>query len=152
MKIILLKDLKKVGKMYETKEVKDGYAVNFLIPKKFAKVVNDSNMKWLDRQKVGLEKKIQENEKIAQDLVTRLENIQLTIYLKSDKEGNIFESVRVPMILKELKKQGIELDKQNINLEEKIKSIGDFEVPIDFGSIVAKLKIKTVTENEEQEG
>jgi len=150
MKIILLKNVKRLGKMYDVKEVKDGYAVNFLIPTKVAKIANVLNMKWLDKKKENLENILKENEKISNDLVSKISNLVLTILLKSDKEGNIFESVRVPMIIKELKKQGIEVDKSAINLDQKIKSIGEFDVPIELGSIVTKVKIKTVTQDSEE--
>ena len=150
MKIILLKNVKRLGKMYDVKEVKDGYAVNFLVPTKLAKIANVLNMKWLDKKKENLENILKENEKISQDLVSKISNLVLTILLKSDKEGNIFESVRVPMIIKELKKQGIEIDRSAINLNQKIKSIGEFEVPIELGNLVAKIKITTVTQEEKE--
>jgi len=150
MKIILLKNVKRLGKMYDVKEVKDGYAVNFLVPTKLAKIANVLNMKWLDKKKENLENILKENEKISNDLVSKISNLVLTILLKSDKEGNIFESVRVPMIIKELKKQGIEIDRSAINLNQKIKSIGEFEVPIELGNLVAKIKITTVTQEEKE--
>lgn len=142
MKIILLKDVKKVGKIYETKEVKDGYAKNFLMPNGLAKPVNEVNLKWLASVQNNLEANRKKNEKAANEIAGRLKKINLKVYLKADKEGNIFGSVNQNIIADLLKKEGIEINKSQIGLFSKIKSLGEFEIPIEFGfGTVAKVKL-----------
>lgn len=142
MKIILLKDVKKVGKIHEIKEVKEGYAKNFLIPNGLARVVNNAGLKWLLMAQSNIEATRKKNEKAVNEIIKQLTQINLKIYLKADKEGNVFGSVNQNMIADLLKKEGIEINKSQIELSSKIKSLGEFEIPIELGfGSVAKAKL-----------
>lgn len=142
MKIILLKDVKKVGKMHEIKEVKDGYANNFLIPNGLARVANEVGLKWLITVKNNIEVIRKKNEKSASEIAEQLKKINLKIYLKADKEGNVFGSVGQNMIVDLLKKEGIKIDNSQIELPSKIKNVGEFEIPIELGfGVAANVKL-----------
>lgn len=142
MKIILLKDVKKIGKMYEIKEVKNGYAKNFLIPNGLAKFAGEGSLKWLGSVQNNLEVNRKKNEKAVKETAERLEKINLKAYLKADKEGNVFGSVTQNMIADLLKKEGIEINKSQIELSVKIKNLGEFEIPVELGlGSVAKVKL-----------
>lgn len=93
MKVILLQDSENTGKKYEVKEVKDGYARNFLIPKNLAKIATKKNLKWLEVQKELLEKKAEEDLKKEQELASKIDGIEVIIQVKVGTEGQLFESI-----------------------------------------------------------
>ncbi len=144
MKIILLKDVKKLGKMHEVKDVKTGYGRNFLIPSGIAKVANKSNLRWLELIKLQSDNLRQTKEKLAKEKASALEKIKLKIELRTDKDNNVFGVVNQRIIISELKKLGFDLDKNQIDTQFKIKELGEFEVPVDLGYGV-ETKIKIIT-------
>ena len=130
MKVILLKDIEKLGRKYEVKEVKDGFARNFLIPKKLAKIATRENLRWLEDIKKSLQKKAEEELKKVQKLASELDGKELLIELKKGKKGQLFQSINRRFISEELKKIGFYIKKDQILLEEDIKEEGEFPVKI----------------------
>jgi large subunit ribosomal protein L9 len=147
MKVILLKDIENLGKKYEIKEVSDGYARNYLIPKKLAKVANEKNLEWLEKQKEKEEKKAEEELKKVQEAASAVDGQEVVIPVKVGEDGQLFESITVQKIYEKLKELGFEIKKKQILLESPIKELGEFPVKIKFPhNLEAEIKIIVVEE------
>jgi len=132
MKVVLLKDIENLGKKYDVKEIKDGYARNFLIPKGLVKLATEKNLKWLESQKETIKEKSEEELKNVQGIATRIDGLELNIPVKIGKEGQLFESVTSQKISEKLKELGFEIKKTQIDLKEPIKEIGEFSIKVKF--------------------
>ncbi|WP_350343647.1 50S ribosomal protein L9 [Proteinivorax tanatarense] len=130
MKVILLKDEKKLGKKGEIKEVSEGYARNFLIPRGLAKEANQSNLKELKETQKVKEKKAEKELKKAQQTAKKIENLKIEVAVKAGEGGRLFGSVTTKDIGNELSKKGIKIDKRKVELNEPIKSLGTYNVDI----------------------
>ena len=130
MQVILLQDIENLGKKYEVKEVRDGYARNFLIPKGLVKLANKAAMKWLKIQKEIETQKAEKELKSIQSLASQLDGLEITISVKVGEEKQLFESIDVQKILKALKEKGFKVKKEQIKLEEPIKELGEYPVRI----------------------
>ncbi|MBM3257920.1 MAG: 50S ribosomal protein L9 [Candidatus Nealsonbacteria bacterium] len=130
MKVILLKDVEKVGKQFEVKEVKEGYARNFLISKGLAKPATDEALKWLEVQKEIREKKAEDELKKAQELASKMDDMELNMPVKVGEEDQLFESINSQKISDKLKEMGFEIKKTQIELAEPIKELGEFPIKI----------------------
>jgi large subunit ribosomal protein L9 len=143
MKIILLEDVKGIGPADTVKDISDGYARNFLIPKGAAVVADKGTLKVLDARvkakSEGLEKERAELKKIA----SKLDGAQINIQVDAGEGGKVFGSVTHQDIAKKIYESlGIEVDKKKIILDQPIKEIGSFDVPVKFASdISASLKV-----------
>jgi large subunit ribosomal protein L9 len=147
MKVILLKDIENLGKKYEVKEVKPGYARNYLIPKGLAKPATKENLEWLKEQKEILEKKAEEELKKVQDLASSIDGLEVFIPVKVGEDGQLFESVTVQKIWERLSEMGFKIKKSQINLEKPIKEIGEFSIKILFEhNLEAEIKVIVVEE------
>jgi len=133
MKVIFLKDVPRVGKKHDVKEVNDGYAVNFLFPRKLAETATVKSLEELQkRQKeIIVEREVQEGL-----LVKNLEEIKgktITMKGKANEKGNLFSAIHKKEIKEELQKEHrIEISEEFIILEKPIKEIGEFEIPIEI--------------------
>ena len=131
MRVILLKDIQKIGRKGETKEVGDGYALNFLIPKKLAAKEGSSDA---NRIKKELEEKAQHKfitGKLEEDTIKSLASKKIIINSKSNKEGHLFAQVRKENIIEGIKSAyGIELHEENVLLDEHLKTKGEHEIKI----------------------
>lgn len=130
MKVILLQNVENVGKKYEVKEVKNGYARNFLIGKGLAKPATKEALEWLNAQKEIFEKKAEDVLKKAQDVATEIDGVEIIIPVKIGEEGQLFESINAQKILEKLKETGFEVKKNQIELSKPIKELGEFPVKI----------------------
>ena len=130
MKVILLKDIQDLGKKYDIKEVKNGYARNFLIPQDLAKTATKQALKWLETKKESLEKEVEEDLKKEQEIASTLDGLELSIPVKVGKEGQLFESINGQKIADKLKEMGYDIKKSKIILEEPIKILGEFPIKI----------------------
>lgn len=130
MKIILLKDVESLGKKYEVRNVKAGYARNFLIPEKLAKPATKETLKWLEVQKQISTKKAEEELKGVQESASRLDGQEIIIKVKVGEKDQLFESITPQKISEKLKELGFEIKKNKILLEEPIKELGEFSVKI----------------------
>jgi len=147
MKVLLIKDVKSLGKTGEIKEVKDGYGKNFLVAKGFAKVATDEVIaQWQEEQK---EKAQKEAEEIAhlESLKEKIEKTELVIAKKLGANGSLFGAITNSDIADALKKSGIEVDKKLIHIDHAIKATGSYEADVKLGhGIHAKLKFEVVGE------
>ncbi|OGZ63613.1 MAG: 50S ribosomal protein L9 [Candidatus Staskawiczbacteria bacterium RIFCSPLOWO2_01_FULL_40_39] len=149
MKVILLQDVENVGKKYEIKEVKPGFARNFLIPQNLAKPATVKNVKWLETQKEALEKEAEEDLKKAQELASHLDGIEVSIAVKVGAENQLFESVNNVKISEKLKTMGFDVKKSQINLKEPIKEVGEFPIKITLDhNLEAEITLLVVQEKE----
>jgi len=147
MRVILLQDIDKIGKKYEVKEVADGYARNFLLPKGLAKPATKEALKWLKVQKEIEEKKAEEELKKIQSLASAIDGQEIAITVKVGEENQLFESVTTQKIFEKLKEGGFEIKKNQIMLEKPIKELGEFPVKIKFEhNLEAEIKIIVVEE------
>ena len=140
MKVIFLQDIANLARKNEIKEVKDGYARNFLIPNKLARKVTIQDLKNLE-----VVKKV-EAEKAKQGLVDKkamaekLEGKEFVLKFKVGEEGQLFESVNVAKIAQAIQENGFDIKEDQIDLNEPIKSTGEFPINIDLGdSLKAKV-------------
>jgi len=141
MKILLIKDVKGLGKAGEIKNAKDGYARNFLIPKGYAKLATDEVIKeWQEEQKRKEEELKKELAKLN-ELKEKIENITLHIKHKLGANGQLYGAITNKEVAEKLKEQGIEIDKKHIDMKQ-IKTIGEFNVDVKLGhGIHANLKL-----------
>ena len=148
MKVILLDNIKGVGKKDEIINASDGYARNFLFPKKLAVEANNENMNKLKAKKQSEQYKKDVDKENAKNIAKKLDDIILVIKVKAGENGKIFGGVTSKEISEELKKQyKINIDKKKIVLSENIKSLGSFDIIIKlYEGITGKLKIKVMSE------
>jgi len=147
MKIILKKDVENLGVAGDVLKVKDGYARNYLVPKGMAIVATRSNMKIVDELKANEAKKAQKAETAAQDIAKKLQDISVTVSVKVGEDDKLFGAVTTPMIAELVAEKGIEIDKHNILLDEPIKELGVFDVPVKVGAgVKAEVKVWVVKE------
>lgn len=132
MRVILLQDIENLGKKYEIKEVKNGYARNFLIPKGLVKPATKKVMAWLELQKEIEIKKTEEELKKIQDFASSLDRLEVVMPVKIGEEGQFFESINSQKISEKLAEMGFVIKKGQIDLLEPIKELGEFPVKIKF--------------------
>ena len=142
MKVILLQDVEKLGKKFDMKEVANGYALNFLIPKGMAKKATKEMLEWLKMQKEILEKKAVEELKKTQDFASSIDGQEIMLSVKIGEEGQLFESITAQKIAEKMKELGFEIKKNQIDLIEPIKELGEFPIKIKFEhNLEAEIKL-----------
>lgn len=133
MKVLLLKDLDNLGKKFEIKEVKSGYARNFLIPKGLAKPATKKTMEWVENQKEKIAQEAEEELKRIQQLASSIDGQEVVIPVKVGEDGQLFESVTLQKVYERIKEMGFDLKKNQIELQDSIKELGEFPIKIKFG-------------------
>ena len=148
MKIILLQDVKSLGKKGQVVEVSDGYARNMILPRKLGVEATTKNMNDLKLQNQHAEKVAREKLEAARKLAEEIGKLQVQVSIKTGEGGKIFGSVSTKEIAAAVKEQfDLELDKKKMQLPEGIKSLGVHEVPIKLHpKVTATLKVKVVEE------
>lgn len=134
MKVILLQDIKNVGKKEQIIEANDGYARNYLFPKKLAIEATKDNMAKLQAKKTSEANKKKAEIAANKEVAKKIEKIELIVKAKAGENGKIFGGITSKEIAETLKKDyGYEIDKKKIILKETIKTIGRFNAEIKFG-------------------
>jgi len=147
MKVILQKDLGKRGSMGDILEVAEGYARNYLIPKGLAKKAEESNIKSLEHNKKVVQDKINKEKKEAETVAEKLSAHSCTITKKVGEDDKLFGSVTSADIEEALKKDGFNVSKKDIILEDHIKALGVYTIPIKVKvGVTANLKVWIVKE------
>ena len=145
MKVILLDDVTAVGRRGEVRDVSDGYARNFLIPKKLALSASAGNMKNLEHIKAQANAKADRVKGDAEALRQRIETLSLEERRQASEEGKLFGSVTSQDIAEFLDKQGIKVERRRIHLDEPIKTLGETTVPIRLHQdVTAQFKVSVV--------
>ena len=132
MQVILLKDIKGLGKKYEVKKVADGYAKNFLIPQSLVKTATRQNLNWLQKEQEIEKNRIKEELKNIQTLASKIEGQEIIISVKVGAQKELFEAITCQKIADKLKEMNFSLKKSQIELKEPIKELGEFPVKINF--------------------
>jgi large subunit ribosomal protein L9 len=152
MKVILLQDIEDLGKKYEVKEVKDGYARNFLLPEKLAKPATKEALEQLESQKEEIAKEVEEDLKRSQELASKIDGLELAIPVKIGEEGQMFESINSQKICEKLKEIGFEIKKSHIILGTPIKELGEFPVKINLEhNLEVEIKVIITAEEAKEE-
>jgi large subunit ribosomal protein L9 len=148
MEVILMQDIASLGKTGDVVKVATGYARNYLLPKNFALAATPENLKLLGTIKKR-DEKVKEKEKVsAQALKEKIEAVSITMKKHAGEEDKLFGSVTSHEIADALIEMGIEVDKRKIVIEEHIKRLGDYSVPIKLATdVVANLKLAVVKED-----
>lgn len=147
MRVILLKDIKKLGKKGEIKEVKDGYANNFLIKTGLAVMATKTGVERLEVEKQEEKDNEKKSIEIATLTKTKLENEKIIFKVKTGKSDKVFGSISTKAISEELKNRGYKIDKKNIILDNALSSLGHHFVSVELHKkVIAKLNIELVSE------
>lgn len=147
MKVILKEDIRELGNVGDVIQVADGYARNYLIPKGLAKPATEQNIQQLEHETKMREGLMQKQKKEAELFAKKLEEVSCTVIKKAGEEEKLFGSVTSQDIYESLKNEGIEIDKKKIILEEPIKALGVYKVPIKVHpEVTAELKVWVVKE------
>lgn len=148
MKVILLQDVKSLGKKGEVVNVSDGYARNMILPKKLGVEATSKNLNDLKLQNQHAEKVAQENLEAAQALAAEISDKQVQVKIKTGEGGKIFGAVSSKEVAAAAKEQlGLELDKKKMQMPEGLKSLGVHEVPVKLHpKVTATLRVHVVEE------
>ncbi len=143
MKVILLNDVKGSGKKGEIVNISDGYARNFLLPKKLAKEATPGAINELENAKKAMQHKLDEEIKKAKKSAEILNGKPVKLVAKAGEEGRLFGSITAKEIVTEIKKiYDISIDKRKIFLKNEIKSLGTYEIEVKLhNGITAKMKV-----------
>jgi large subunit ribosomal protein L9 len=130
MKVILRKNFDQLGKVGDVVDVKNGYAMNYLIPRDIAAIATKGNMRSLEEEKVQKAKKEAKELDLASQLAEEISKVSITIPVKVGEEDKIFGSVTTQMIADALKEKGYDIDKRKIEIKDPIKALGIYEVDV----------------------
>ena len=148
MKVILLQDVKSLGKKGDIVEVNDGYERNFLLKTKKGVEANNKNMNDLKLHKANQDKIAQEQLEAARELGRKLEESKVTVSIKTGEGGRAFGSVSSKEIAAAAQEQlGLDIDKKKVQLKEQLKSLGTFHVPVKLHpKVTAELTVNVTEE------
>jgi large subunit ribosomal protein L9 len=152
MKIILLQDVYGLGEQGDIVTVKNGYGRNFLIPRHLGAMATPSAIKAHAEERRQASRKIAKRKEEQQALVAQLEQTSVTVLARVGEENRIFGTVTPTQVAVELAKQGFELDRRLIELDEDIRTVGDYTATVRLsGDAAAKVKVKVEPLQEEGE-
>ncbi|GGH65873.1 large subunit ribosomal protein L9 [Paenibacillus sp. JGP012] len=147
MKVIFIKDMKGQGKKGQVKEVSEGYAQNFLLPRGIVRLATEGNMKTLDNQNAAEERRKQEEKAEAEVLAKKLEAEVTELKAKAGEGGRLFGAITSKQIAEALSKKGLKVDKRKIELEEPIRTLGVTQVTVKVHpEVKATLKVQVTEE------
>jgi large subunit ribosomal protein L9 len=147
MKIILLEDVNKVGRRGEVRDVSDGYARNFLIPKKLALGATAGNLKNLDHIKKQANAKADRAKADAEGVRAQIEALAYEERRQASEEGKLFGSVTSQDLVDFLDKHGVKVERRRLQLDEPIKTLGETSVPVRLhADVTAQLRVSVVRE------
>ena len=147
MKIILLKALDRLGKPFDVVEVKDGYARNYLIPRKIAIQATEGNLKGLEKSKKRFSKQIEKIRTMHMDVAERINNLTVKTTIKTGMDGKTFGSITSADLASLLMAEGVEVDKKDIVLKEPLKHPGVYDIKVHLGeNVEAAFKLALLEE------
>jgi large subunit ribosomal protein L9 len=147
MEVILREHIDNLGRRGEVVKVAEGYARNFLLPRKLALPVTEANKRQIERERVKFEAKEAEEKKGAEAIAARLGAADVTIARRVGENDTLYGSVTAADIAESLARQGLEVDRRKIHLAEPIKQLGEVKVPIKIHrDVTANISVKVIKE------
>lgn len=147
MEVILKEDVVNLGNRGDVVKVADGYGRNYLLPRKLAMQATESNKAVIEQMKASAARRSATEKAQAESLVVKLEPVELSFTRKAGEQGHLFGSVTSADIAAGLAAQGFEVDRRKIQLNEPLKSLGEFTVPIRLHrDVIARVKVKVEVE------
>jgi large subunit ribosomal protein L9 len=151
MEVILREHVDNLGRRGEVVKVADGYARNYLLPRKLALVVTDGNRKQIERERAKVEVKEAEEQKVAEAIVARMANVEVVIARRVGETDVLYGSVTTADIADQLAAKGFEIDRRKLVLAEPIKKLGEYAVPLKLHrEVVAAVKVRVVAEGAQE--
>jgi large subunit ribosomal protein L9 len=149
MEVILREHVENLGKRGDIVKVADGYARNYLLPRKLALPVTDGNRKHVERERAKYEAKETEEKGVATGLAQRLEGLEIVVARRVGETEVLYGSVTAADIADALQEKGFEVDRRKLALAEPLKRLGEFDVPVKLHrDVAATLKVKVIAEAE----
>lgn len=151
MEVILREHVDNLGRRGEVVKVADGYARNYLLPRKLALIVTDGNRKQIERERAKVEVKEAEEQKVAEAIVARMANVEVVIARRVGETDVLYGSVTTADIADQLAAKGFEIDRRKLVLAEPIKKLGEYAVPLKLHrEVVAAVKVRVVAEGAQE--
>jgi large subunit ribosomal protein L9 len=148
MEVILREHVEHLGNRGEIVKVADGYARNYLLPRKLALVANAGSKQQIERERAKFDAKEADERKAAEAIAARIANVEVVISRKVGETEALYGSVTTADIAEALAAKGIEIDKRKIQLDDAIKHVGDVDVPVKLTrDVTASVKVRVVAEN-----
>lgn len=145
IELVLLEDVSALGKIGDKVRVSEGYARNFLLPRKLAKAVTAGVLRQVEAKKMLMQKEHEARLAVAQSMAAKIEAASVEVTVAVGENDKMFGSVNAQMLVDALQEKGIEVDKNTVQLDEVIRELGDTEVGIKLHTeVIAKLKVKVV--------
>jgi len=147
MKVILKEDIPKLGRMGETVQVAPGYGRNYLIPQGKALPATSKNVKALEHERRLIQRRAELVRKDAESFAEKISGVTLTLTRKVVEDDRLYGSVSVSDIFQALREAGVEIERKLIKLDEPIKNVGEFQVPVRVhADVTAEITVKVVKE------
>ena len=151
MEVILREHVDNLGRRGEVVKVADGYARNYLLPRKLALLVTAGNKQQIERERGKFEAKEQEEKKVAEAIAARLSGVEIQIARKVGETEVLFGSVTSADIAAALAAKGFEIDRRKLNLREPIEKLGEYDIPLRLHpEVTIPVKVKVVAEGAER--
>ena len=142
MKVILLKDVRGIGRAHEAVEAKDGHALNYLIPQKLAVAATPAALRGAEMRRKQVESRKELDVKLLEQNIAALATARIVVRAKANEKGHLYDAVGAPEISKAAKlSASIDLPEEAIKLEKPIKELGTFEIPVAAGATFGKFSI-----------
>jgi large subunit ribosomal protein L9 len=147
MEVILREHIDNLGRRGDLVKVADGYARNYLLPRKMALLATEGNKRVIEREKVKFDAQEAEEQKVAQALADRLANVEIEVARRVGETDTLFGSVTNADVAEALAAKGFDIDRRKVQLHDPIKKLGEFNVPIKLHrDVVVAMKLKVVAE------
>ena len=151
MEVILRQHVDNVGRRGEVVKVADGYARNYLLPRKLALLATEGNKKQIERERAKFEALEAEEQKVAEAMAARMTGLEIEIARKVGETEALYGSVTSADVAQALAAKGFDVDRRKLQLHEPIKKIGEFDVPVKLHrDVVTNVKVKVVAEGVEK--
>lgn len=141
MKVVLLKDVRDMGRAHSVHEVSDGHALNFLLPRKLAVAATPTNMKFAEGKQAQVAEKRSLSAKLVEERIAALADGRVTIVKKANEQGHLYDGVDAAEIA-----AAAQLPEDVIELHKSLKEVGTHEVPVAVGEIFGKITVEIVAE------
>jgi large subunit ribosomal protein L9 len=147
MKVILMTDVPALGHRGETRDVASGYARNFLLPRKLAVLATPANLKNVEHLKRQRQKEEDRALEAARATAGKIDALTLTVTARASEDGRLYGSVSAQDVIEFLERHQVSVEKRRVQLEEAIKAVGDYQVPIRLhGDVTATLTVSVAAE------